>query len=195
MSHLSAETLNLYLDGALDTEARAAADAHLAGCAACRGELAALGELFAALEALPPEPLPADLVGPVLAQLALVPLTGGERRRSRGFALLLGLQLALAAALAVWLAPQLVRAVGGLAAPAMPSLRPALDGLGAWMALAGAALGQLPQLGSFGIAPPVALSAWQWAAVLVGVGLIWLVGNALALAGSAERGTDQQEAA
>lgn len=195
MSHLSDETLNLYLDGALDGEARAAADTHLGRCAACRGELAALGELFAALEALPPEPLPADLVGPVLAQLAPVSQAGGERRRARGFALVLALQFALAATLAGWLAPQLVRAAGGLAAPALPSLRSALGGLGAWLAAAGATLGQLRRFGSLGIEAPVVLSAGQWAAILAGVGLIWLVGNALALAGSAERSKDQQEAA
>jgi anti-sigma factor RsiW len=44
-SHLSVTTLASYVDDALDTEARDAADRHLAACESCRAELTELTEL------------------------------------------------------------------------------------------------------------------------------------------------------
>src|SRR5262245_51798927 len=138
MNHLTAEILNMYLDGALDPDERAAADAHLAGCRACQGELAALRELFATIEALPPEQLPADLTAQVLGRIAgaaepriaqqlpdresilfepfsslrfWFSLRAWARLRERpGFIAALLVQVVLATALAAWLAPQLVDA-------------------------------------------------------------------------------------
>lgn len=76
MSHLTEERLNLYLDNELSTTERAAVEAHLAGCDACRAELASLQALFTALEALQPEALAADLTPRVLRGIA------AERRRA-----------------------------------------------------------------------------------------------------------------
>ena len=45
--------LDEYLDGELDAAARAASDAHLAGCAACRAELERLGTLESLLKRVP----------------------------------------------------------------------------------------------------------------------------------------------
>jgi anti-sigma factor RsiW len=73
MNHLTTEALNMYLDDALDPRERAAAAAHLAICSACQGELAALRQLFSALEALPPDSLPVDLAAQVLGQIARAP--------------------------------------------------------------------------------------------------------------------------
>ncbi|MDP9364981.1 MAG: zf-HC2 domain-containing protein, partial [Chloroflexota bacterium] len=42
VQHLDLDALNAYLDGRLDPAERAAAAAHLAECAACRGELTEL---------------------------------------------------------------------------------------------------------------------------------------------------------
>jgi anti-sigma factor RsiW len=50
-----------YLDGELERTAVDEIEAHLAGCAACRAELAALESLRGALRALPRERAPADL--------------------------------------------------------------------------------------------------------------------------------------
>lgn len=44
-SHLSVTTLASYVDDALDAEARAAADRHLAACESCRAELTELTDL------------------------------------------------------------------------------------------------------------------------------------------------------
>lgn len=43
--HLSVATIASYVDGALDANARAEADRHLAACADCRGELAGVADL------------------------------------------------------------------------------------------------------------------------------------------------------
>jgi anti-sigma factor RsiW len=75
MSHLTEEQLNLYLDGELSTVERAAVEAHLAGCEACRTELTSLRALFTALDALQPEALATDLIPVVLRRVA------AERRR------------------------------------------------------------------------------------------------------------------
>jgi anti-sigma factor RsiW len=76
MSHLTEEQLNLYLDDELSTVERAAVEAHLAGCDACRTELASLRALFTALDALQPAALAADLTPVVLRGVA------AERRRT-----------------------------------------------------------------------------------------------------------------
>ena len=148
MNHLSNETLNLYLDDALDSRERAAADAHLAMCEACQAELSTLRRLFATIEVLPLDPLPADLTARVLEQIAFVPEPRTENRRTTqrvpdreprtgtpnyGLRTMdygqnpqpalavaaLAIQVALAVLLAVWLAPQLV----GVASAGLGTLR------------------------------------------------------------------------
>jgi anti-sigma factor RsiW len=93
--------LDRYLDGALAPAEEAALAAHLAGCAACRAELAALREVWTALAALPPERLPVDLTPAVLARL--------ESPLSRWQGMALGAALAAQAVLAVLLAGWLAR--------------------------------------------------------------------------------------
>ncbi len=51
--HLTDDLLHGYAEGALDAAARRAAEAHLAACAACRNDAAALGALVAGARALP----------------------------------------------------------------------------------------------------------------------------------------------
>lgn len=75
MSHLTEEQLNLYLDNELSPGERAAVEAHLAGCEACRIELVSMQTLFTALDTLQLETLTADLVPLVLDDIAT------ERRR------------------------------------------------------------------------------------------------------------------
>jgi len=81
MSHLTEEQLNLYLDSELSTVERAAVEAHLAGCDACRAELASLQALFTALDALQPEALAADLTPVVLRGMAAERQRAAWRRR------------------------------------------------------------------------------------------------------------------
>jgi anti-sigma factor RsiW len=151
MNHLTTEALNLYLDDALDARERAAADAHLAMCEVCQAELSALRQLFATIEALPLDPLPADLTARVLEQIAIAPEPRTENRRTTQrvpdqepelqttdyglratnygqnpqLALVvaaLAIQVALGVALAIWLAPQLVdAATAGLGVLRLPA--------------------------------------------------------------------------
>ena len=65
--HLTEETLHMYLDGELTDIEYAEVAAHLTACEVCRVELAALQELFLALDELAPAP---DLVPAVRARLA-----------------------------------------------------------------------------------------------------------------------------
>jgi len=67
--HLDAEALSDYAEGLPDAHARAAADAHLAGCAQCRRELAAIQAYFRDLADLEPARAPADFLSRVRARL------------------------------------------------------------------------------------------------------------------------------
>jgi anti-sigma factor (TIGR02949 family) len=58
-----------YLDGELDGQARAALEAHVAGCAECRQELDALRRTVQAVRDLPAEPAPMGLTEDVLTRL------------------------------------------------------------------------------------------------------------------------------
>ncbi len=60
--------LDEYLDGTLAAPDQARVEAHLAGCAACRAELAALRELTAAARALPPSLTPDSDAWPAIAR-------------------------------------------------------------------------------------------------------------------------------
>jgi anti-sigma factor RsiW len=241
MSHLTAETLNLYLDGALDPRERAVADAHLDMCEACRAELSALRELFATIEMLLADPLPADLTARVLEQIAFAPESGtensepgareqgikheryapstnaaGKRRWATNYRLwatdrgqslrptlvvaALATQVALATALAVWLAPQLAdvatASLGALRLPTPAGLGSIIAGLNSWLVAAGLALPQLVDAGDMlSIGPFGELTIAQWSMLLIGVGVVWFFGNRLLLAGSIERRGNHQEAA
>ncbi|MBA3375228.1 MAG: zf-HC2 domain-containing protein, partial [Actinobacteria bacterium] len=65
MDHVR-DDLSAYLDGALASAERAVVDAHLAGCATCRGAAAEL-RLTARLIAAVPLPLPSRRLVPALA--------------------------------------------------------------------------------------------------------------------------------
>jgi hypothetical protein len=217
MNHLTAEALNMYLDDAIGPHERAAADAHLASCAACRGELAALHRLFAAIEELPPDPLPADLTAQVLGRIARAPeprttqrvsaweprQATGDKRQNPQPALAMAIlivQIALTVALAIWLTPQLVGVVlarlGALRLPTPSDLMSALIELSGQLASAGAAPSELSRIGGALSAGPLgAFSAVQWAMILAGVGIVWFFGNRFLLAGSPERRGNHQEAA
>ena len=165
MEHLSDELLDRYADDALTAQERAAAEAHLTVCDRCRRELAAVRGLFAAFAAVPTEPLLLDLAPRVVRRIAPQP----QRRYGWLVAGVLAAQATLALALALWLLPS-------LAAETLPGL--------AWSGLdwsAAGLRGWLPPR-----VPPLAILApLQWALVVAGMAIFWLVGNRLALAGAA----------
>jgi predicted anti-sigma-YlaC factor YlaD len=178
MDHPNQDTLNLYLDGELEPQSRAAVEAHLSACAGCRGELDALRAVFADLEALAPTPPPIDLAPLVLARLAPTP----HSHWPAGAWALLAAQIAAVAALAVWLAPELGRRVFAAIPPAEALAW--LESLAAsWRAplfIGPAEL--LRAAGSNALAPLAAIAPATWALIVGAAGVVWLIGNRLLLA-------------
>jgi anti-sigma factor RsiW len=185
--HLSDEMLNEYLDEALPPAAHAAAEAHLAACAACGARLAALRVLFAGLEALPEAALAHDLASVVVQAVRRTPAAAEPVHRP-GLPLVIAAQaLAAVAALAVaWphFAPRAAK-LPNLALPAVGWLNDLLGTLqGAFNALSAPAAvldrlqGSLPSnwfqqvTAAAGLVPLQALLA-----VAAGAGLLWLLTN------------------
>ncbi len=95
-----ADELQLLLDGRLDSEKRAAVEAHLANCAQCRRELDALRRVKTALrQDLPRHPVPPEVAARVSAALA----AEAARRRFRRRPVVIGVAVATAAALVLLL--------------------------------------------------------------------------------------------
>lgn len=80
--------LSAYLDGELGIGERRQLDAHLATCAPCALQLAALQALAADLERLPQDSLGFDLAGVIEGRLAAAPRPHGEPRAARWWGLL-----------------------------------------------------------------------------------------------------------
>jgi hypothetical protein len=121
-------------------------------------------------------------------------------RERLGLIAALAIQVALTAALVVWLTPRLIGAASaGLDAlhlPALSDLTSVLAGLDGQLSLASAALSELARVGGAMDAGPFgAFTAAQWAMLLAGVGIVWFVSNRFLLAGSPERRGNSQEAA
>jgi anti-sigma factor RsiW len=158
MNHLSFEILNALLDQQLAPRAREDAQAHLAACADCRGELAALERVSTALTSLAPEPLPADLAPRVLAQIE-------PAQRMWWMDALIVAQTAAAIALAVWLGETLV-----------PLLDPLPD--------FGAALLAFQQviidaLNAINIEPLQGIALTEWLMISAAAVAAWLIANRL----------------
>ena len=167
MEHLSDELLDRHADDALTAQERAVSEAHLAACDRCRRELATVCGLFAAFAAVPTEPLPLDLAPRVLRRIVPQP----QRRYGWLVAGVLAAQATLALALALWLLPSF--AADALSGLAWPGLDWSAAGLRGWLP---------PRV------PPLAILApLQWAVVVAGMAVLWLVGNRLVLAGAAAR--------
>lgn len=164
--HLDAAILNLYLDDALDAQARADADAHLQHCAACRAELERWRGVFSVFKTWRNEPIPRDVSVAVMARVRRRP---APRVRARWGILALAGQAALAVLLLAWALPR-VLSVTGMPLPALDM--PAFAWSDISLALAVDANMTLPL-------PSAAV--WVWAVVITGSIVFWLVGNRLAL--------------
>lgn len=104
------ELLAGYVDGTLTEKERAVVESHLPTCETCREEVALARAAIPTLAALPEEPVPLGVTGPVLAEAR----RRGERRAGSRFGRLQwGLGLAAAAALVVALAVTLPNLGGG----------------------------------------------------------------------------------
>ncbi|MGN6810858.1 MAG: zf-HC2 domain-containing protein [Thermomicrobiales bacterium] len=152
--HPTPESLDRYLDCAIAPVEESALEAHIAGCATCRAELAALREVWAELAALPPERLPVDLTPAVLARL--------ESPLLRWQAVALGATLAAQVVVAVLLAGWLARWL------------PAWAGIAHWLPSTATLVALAPPRGPLP-ADSLLLGALASAAV------IWLIGNGVLL--------------
>lgn len=171
MNHLTLETLNLYLDDQLAAHERASLESHLKGCAVCQQELAALRTTFAALDALPSEPIPIDLTAQVMSRIAPAPAYTPILN-----AVLLT-QLVLITALLLWLAPILVEQI----AFDLPAFDIA-NKLPNWLDDGIIGLQNIWVVWSQTPMPfEDRLSFWQWPLLIVVMGGIWLIGNQLIL--------------
>lgn len=162
MIHLDDERLDAYLDGTLTDEQVTATEAHLAVCAACRRELAALRELVATFPAVPTAPLTVDLTPRVLRRVG----PEAQRRRRWLVAGLLLAQATLTALLVSWLI--LPRIGGPLPIPAWLGLDGATQGVRAWL--------------TPGLPPATLLAPAHWGLLVAGIALLWLCANRLILA-------------
>jgi anti-sigma factor RsiW len=94
MSHVDEGTLHTYLDGELPSTERAALEAHLAGCATCRGNLSEERSLRERASAVLGSARPAERPAPPLDQLRREPKRSPWRVR-RSFAWAASIALAL----------------------------------------------------------------------------------------------------
>lgn len=187
--HVSDETLNEFLDGALEGSARAAVEAHLAGCRACSARLEALGAVFTGLATLPEAPLAHDLRAGVMAAVrapSRVPLKPIADPRLFGFKLIFTLQLLAALVLLAFAWPFLAGQAS--LAPligAADITRFVAQVASAWLDFGGLWLALQHWLALAATQPAMPLEKFLQPAVaglvLVAAGMLWLLGNALLL--------------
>lgn len=176
------ERIYRYLDEELDPLERRRFEKHLAGCPACRRDLAQIRGLFAVLEGVQDAPAPAGLPDEVLARLSPQPALRFGRwvLAAQVMATLLFLGLAYPQ-LAAW-----YEQLGAWFAPGWLSSR--IAHVAAWGKNVWNWLVEAPASGLRWSLPPGLGLTWPQAAVAV-VGLIglWWIGNQLLLAGRSSR--------
>lgn len=177
MNHLAEDILHAYLDAALDESERSAIEAHLAECAHCHAEYAALQRLATALLELPAPALPVDL-----SQSVVGAITPRWPRRAWAVA---ALQVA-ALSLALLLAPAL-RSAGDLALRAAGLwIGQWLDNSIQWVNASARSLAAAPDAFTHLLHSPLPLPiaiefTSQTLLLLAGAALIWLAGSGLVL--------------
>jgi anti-sigma factor RsiW len=188
MDHLSDEILNEWLDEAVEPPARAAVEAHLAGCQDCAARLDTLRSLFVRLDTLPDLPLERDLSASVV--MAIRGRASAAKREARapwlaglifgGQAVAAVLLLAFAWPVASAFAAQLPLP---LAAPSLSTIIGEFGGL--FAALRTLISNPLTILGTVHYWLSAVLPAWfhplEAGLVVAAAAGIWLVGNALVL--------------
>ena len=171
--HLTDEQLNEYLDN--EGKDRPQVESHLSSCADCAARLAALQALFDEIESLPEIALSRNLAAPVVRRVS------GRAFLPRSLRLTVALQFAAAVVALVFAAPFVMQFLS----PYLSDLQaPSLVGLflqvqtqwTAWLDM----LSQL-QLPSIPEIPGFELSGLFGMLTVVGVSVLWLLGNGLLL--------------
>ncbi len=185
--HLDNNTINEYLDSALEPARRAEVESHLAACPTCAARLAELRVLFAALESLPDAQLEHDLSSAVIesirrAKLAAQPALSPKLR------LVIAVQALAALALIGIALPFAAQTLELAGAPPFTSqaAATAADALAAFNATWATAVNSAQSLLNEGITtvenlPLPTLPALGLGAFFATVSTLWLVGNGLLL--------------
>jgi anti-sigma factor RsiW len=185
--HLSDETLNEYLDGALSTRAMAQADEHLRSCETCAHRLRLSAEVFAALDDLPEIALDKDLAPSIVETLRS--RTAAGQRQGRRLTWRLGLALvAEAAGSLALLGFILPDALSGLTPAAIPGFTVAISSVLEQAAIFLSAVVATPDpLGLEALVSSFSAPSIPWASVsslitlLAAATLVWLLGNGILL--------------
>jgi hypothetical protein len=171
--HLTDEQLNEYLDR--ETDERAQIELHLSGCEDCSARLAALQELFSEIESLPELGLSPEF------SVRLEPVSSHPTQLPRSLGLTLALQIALAAVAIVVSAPFemqfLAPYASSFSAPSVVDISRQLQSQwAAWLdLLSNISSPALPEV------PVVDVSSLFIMLTVLGVSLLWLIGNGLLL--------------
>ena len=171
--HLTDERLNEYLDHEADD--RLQIELHLSTCAECSRRLVALQDLFVEIESLPEVELSRDVAA------ALRPVTNPSMKLPRSLRLTITLQALLAVAAIILAAPLVIQFLSpylsGVPAPSFAELFLYLQSQWtAWLDMLSTF--QFPAIPEV---PVVELSSLFLMLIVVGVSLLWLIGNGLLL--------------
>ena len=166
--HLTDEQLNEYLDEA--TNERAQIESHLSSCDECAARLTTLQTLFAEIESLPELALTKSLAAPFMRASNL------PAQLPRFLTLTVTLQAAIALIVLIVAAPFVIQWMPAIKMPSLSNLFIQLQTQWTtWLDMLSQF--QMPTL------PMIALelSSLYLMSVLVGVSMLWLVGNGLLL--------------
>jgi anti-sigma factor RsiW len=173
--HLTDEQLNEYLDH--ETNERAQIELHLATCGKCSARLAALQDLFSEIESLPELELSQDIA----ERARFIPGPSLPAKLPRSLTLTVTLQAMLTVMTIIVAAPFVMQFVSSytpsLSAPSLVEVFMQLQGQWTtWLdALATLPVPALPDI------PVVNVSSLFVMFTVIGVFLLWLVGNGLLL--------------
>jgi hypothetical protein len=171
--HLTDEQLNEYLDHEIEEHAQV--ELHLSSCADCAARLAALQTLFAEIESLPEVTLSRSLASPVTRRVS------GRASLPRSLRLTVILQAAAAVIVILFAAPF----VEGWVSPYFSNIQaPSITN--AFLQLQSQWMIWLDMLSQFRMPvmpaiPALELSSLALIFAVIGVSLLWLVGNRLLL--------------
>jgi hypothetical protein len=171
--HLTDEQLNEYLDH--ETDDRASIELHLSSCVDCAARLSALQDLFAELGSLPEVELPRPLAARFVSSRSL------PARLPRSLTLTVTLQAALAVVAVIVAAPFVMQFiapyVSSLPAPSLADVFIQLQTQWTfWLdTVSQIHMPSIPEI------PVVRLSNLFSIFTVIGVSLLWLIGNGLLL--------------